>query len=103
MTTFVIKSAICLAILYGFYHIFLRNLKVFDFNRYYLLFSLLFSTVVPLITIHVNLNLPVNSNILGVSDFTGTFMQGKEANAVPIQFLTFQNSLIILYLIISTH
>ena len=58
MITFVIKSTMCLTILYGFYHLFLRNIKVFNFNRYYLLFSLLFALIVPFIIIPLTLNLP---------------------------------------------
>lgn len=102
MIAFVIKSAICLTILYGFYHLFLRNIKVFDFNRVYLLFSLLFAIVIPLITIRVSINLPVNSNIHGFSNLTGSLIQGEEIIAEPIHFLTFQDTFLILYSIVSS-
>lgn len=102
MVIFVIKSAICLTVLYGFYHLFLRNIKIFDFNRFYLLFSLLFAIVIPLITIQVSLNLPVNSNIHGFSNVTGSLMQREGIIAEPIYFLTFQDTLIILYFIVSS-
>jgi beta-lactamase regulating signal transducer with metallopeptidase domain len=101
MIPFVIKSAICLTILYGFYHLVLRNVKVFDFNRYYLLFSLLFAIVTPLITIRVSLNLPVNSNIQKVSNVSGNFIQADKIITEPVQYSTFQNIVFIIYLIAS--
>lgn len=101
MIIFVIKSAICLTILYGFYHLFLRNIKVFDFNRYYLLFSLLFAIVIPLITIRVSLNLPLNSNIHEFSNVTGSLIQGEVITVEPIHDLTIHDVLVILYLIVS--
>ncbi len=101
MIAFIIKSVICLIVLYGFYHLFLRNIKVFYFNRFYLLFSLLFALVIPLITIRVKLYLPVNSNIQGLSDITGNFIQVKEIASVPIHNITFQDILTVIYFIVS--
>jgi hypothetical protein len=102
MIPFVIKSAICLIVLYGFYHFFLRNIKVFDFNRFYLLFSLLFALVIPLITIQVKLDLPVDSNFQGLSNITGSFIQAEEITANPIHNLTFLDLLVVVYSIVST-
>lgn len=47
MITFIIKSIICLAILFGFYKLFLERLRMFQFNRAFLLFITLFSVIVP--------------------------------------------------------
>jgi len=101
MIQFVIKSAICLTILYGFYHLVLRNIKAFNFNRYYLLFSLLFAIVTPFITIRISLNSPVNSNIQDISSISGSLIQADEIIAKQVQYFTFQNIALIVYLIVS--
>ena len=54
MTAYIIKSSISLLLLFGLYWFLLRNEKLFVFNRYYLVFSLIFSLVVPFIHIPVN-------------------------------------------------
>lgn len=64
MIAFIVKSTICLSILYGFYHLFLRNTKLFHFNRYYLLCSLLFAVIVPLIVLPLPFNNPLNLQFL---------------------------------------
>lgn len=107
MITYVIKSTICLTVLYGFYHLSLLNRKVFEFNRFYLLFSLLFALIIPLITIRINIpvnfTMPVNPEINGFSNVVGGFVpiQGDAIIAEPVHYLTFQNALLILYIIIS--
>jgi len=55
MTAFIIKSGICMVILFGLYWLILRKEKLFIFNRYYLIFSVLFSLTVPLISIPIDL------------------------------------------------
>lgn len=101
MITFVIKSAICLIILYGFYHLFLRNVKVFDFNRYYLLFSLIFAIATPLITIRFSLNLPINPNVQEFSNVAGSLIQADKITVEPIHYFTVQNVVVFLYLIVT--
>lgn len=54
MLPYFIKSTICLITLYGFYHFVLRHHKILIFNRFYLVFSLVFSLTVPLIEIPVS-------------------------------------------------
>jgi beta-lactamase regulating signal transducer with metallopeptidase domain len=70
MIEFVIKSFICLLVFYIFFDIFLAKENIPVFKRYYLLFALLFSFVIPLIKIRISsTNLPVlNFNI---SQFQG--------------------------------
>ena len=102
MITFVIKSAICLTILYGFYRLFLWNIKAFNFIRFYLLFSLLFSFIIPLITIRIKLNSPANLPMNGVSSITGIISKGFEVIKEPIQYLTVSETLIIIYCIITS-
>ncbi|SOD93704.1 BlaR1 peptidase M56 [Spirosoma fluviale] len=48
-----LKSGLCLLILFGFYKLLLEDEKLHQFNRFYLLFSLVFSLVIPLLTINI--------------------------------------------------
>lgn len=53
MIDFLFKSSISLLVLLLFYHLVLEKEKMHQFNRFYLLFSIVFSFVVPFITIEV--------------------------------------------------
>ncbi|MBQ0909892.1 regulatory sensor-transducer, BlaR1/MecR1 family protein, partial [Flavobacterium sp. F-328] len=53
MTDFLIKSTLSLVVLLGVYHLLLEKEKMHRFNRFYLLFALVFSMVIPFITIEV--------------------------------------------------
>ena len=53
MIDFLIKSTITLFVLLAVYYLFLEKEKIHVFNRFYLLFSLAFSMVIPFITIEV--------------------------------------------------
>lgn len=48
--TYLIKSTLCLAVLFGFYKIALENKALHQFKRFYLLASLIFSLTIPLVT-----------------------------------------------------
>lgn len=54
MIDFLIKSSISLLALLIFYHLVLEKEKMHQFNRFYLLFSLIFSFVIPFITIELS-------------------------------------------------
>ena len=54
MITFIIKSSLSLIILFGLYWLLLKNEKLFIFNRYFLVFALIFSLVIPFIYIPVH-------------------------------------------------
>src|ERR1035437_7896443 len=51
MITYIIKTLLCAAILFLIYFLFLEREKMYRFNRFYLLFSILFSFGVSFITI----------------------------------------------------
>ncbi len=53
MNDFLIKSTLSLVVLLGVYHLLLEKEKMHRFNRFYLLFALVFSMVIPFITIEV--------------------------------------------------
>ncbi|MEN8703857.1 MAG: M56 family metallopeptidase [Polaribacter sp.] len=52
MIIYLLKSAGCLALLLGFYHIVLEKEKMHSFNRFFLLGSIIFSFLAPLYTIY---------------------------------------------------
>jgi beta-lactamase regulating signal transducer with metallopeptidase domain len=55
MMVYLIKSGISLCLMFGLYWFFLRKVKLFIFNRYFLILSVLFSLLIPFITIRVNI------------------------------------------------
>ncbi|MCA6067282.1 M56 family metallopeptidase [Chryseobacterium sp. RG1] len=58
METIVLKIIICSGILLGCYHLFLAKEKTFVFNRFFLIFALVFSYGVPFITIKTQQKAP---------------------------------------------
>jgi hypothetical protein len=54
MISYLIKSGLCLAILLAFYHLVLEREKMHQFNRFYLLGSVLISFLVPFVIIYVD-------------------------------------------------
>ncbi|WP_405608210.1 M56 family metallopeptidase [Polaribacter sp. Asnod1-A03] len=54
MIIYLLKSATCLALLLAFYHLVLEREKMHNFNRIYLLSSILFSFLVPLYIIYID-------------------------------------------------
>lgn len=55
MMMYLIKSASCLALLLLFYHLILEREKMHQFNRFYLLGSIIFSFIAPLGTVYVQM------------------------------------------------
>ena len=55
MTTYILKSSLSLIILFGLYWFFLRKEKTFVFNRFFLMSAVVFSMLMPFISIPVNL------------------------------------------------
>jgi beta-lactamase regulating signal transducer with metallopeptidase domain len=82
MTDFLIKSTFCLFVLLGAYHLFLEREKIHKFNRFYLLFSLIFSLTIPFITIEIIQEIP-KSNIEIDSIEAGTFIVKEATNYLP--------------------
>lgn len=55
MIEYIIKSSLSLILLFGFFWFILRQEKLFNFNRFFLIFSLAFSLIIPFISIPVKL------------------------------------------------
>ena len=62
MTNYLLKSVLCSGLLLAFYYFFLEREKMHRFNRFYLLLSLAFALIIPLLTIELKWEaLPVNA------------------------------------------
>lgn len=65
MIAYILKSSVSLLILFGLYWFLLRKEKIFVFNRYFLVTSVVFSLVVPFLSIPVNFQVaPQINNII---------------------------------------
>ncbi|WP_329805864.1 M56 family metallopeptidase [Flavobacterium facile] len=63
MIDFLLKSTISLIVFLGFYHLVLEREKMHQFNRFYLLISILISLVIPFVTFEFIKVIPVVENI----------------------------------------
>ena len=83
------KMVLCSAVLYGYYHLLLRNRRFHAYNRYYLLLATLLSLLLPLVHIHLpataTINSPLTYKILQVISVTGGEMELPET---PAEWLT---------------
>jgi hypothetical protein len=81
---YLLKSMLILAVTYGFYFFFLQHLKTFTFNRFYLLFSILFSLLIPLVEISVGFIAPVGQGLNDLGYATGELIQGEHLEGESI-------------------
>ena len=62
MIDFLIKSSVCLLVFLTFYHLILEREKTHRFNRFYLLFTLIISLVIPFLTYEIIEIIPVQAS-----------------------------------------
>ncbi|WP_396143854.1 N-acetylmuramoyl-L-alanine amidase [Flavobacterium sp.] len=62
MIDFLLKSTISLIVFLGFYHLVLEREKMHQFNRFYLLFTIIISFVIPFLTFEIIKIVPVVQN-----------------------------------------
>ncbi len=103
MVEYVIKSTISITVLYLLYYILLRNIKAFEFNRFYLLFTFVFSLAIPFVQFSTEINLPITQSIPDYSYTinkitTQTVIVDKQTNTASLNFIDF---LTIIYLLVS--
>jgi beta-lactamase regulating signal transducer with metallopeptidase domain len=101
MITYIIKSTISLMVLYGFFHFFLRQYKILVFNRIYLISSLVFSLIIPLITIPVNSGFIINTGIRNLNLTTVQIIQSGGNTVRSTPHISFLSIAFILFLAIS--
>lgn len=102
MVTYFIKSAASMMVLYGFYYFFLRYYKILIFNRFYLISSLVFSLIIPLITIPVKSNFTLTNSLDKITFATGNVVQSKHFIADAAPAYLYQYVFIILFIIVSS-
>jgi len=95
MITYFIKSGLCLAILLAFYHLVLEREKMHQFNRFYLLGSVIFSFLAPSFIIYVEAKNAIQATIDHTEKVELTNLSFFD------EYVTLQNTLIILYLVVS--
>ena len=61
MIDFLIKSSVCLAVFLTFYHLVLELEKTHRFNRFYLLFALLISFIIPFLSFEIVKIIPIQN------------------------------------------
>jgi beta-lactamase regulating signal transducer with metallopeptidase domain len=101
MLTFFIKSTVSLVMFYGFYHFFLRNQKILFFNRFYLILSLVFSMIIPLIAIPIKSTYIFNNTLERFNISIEQFVTEDTAAQITYPLITFQNILTGLFIIVS--
>ena len=87
MTNFLIESTISLISLLVFYHLFLEREKMHQFNRFYLLFSIIISLVIPFISIEIIQeieNIPLATNFPILIDSGNNIPKKETTNYTPI-------------------
>ena len=102
MIIFFIKTTVCLFTLYGFYHFFLQDQKIFLFNRVYLIFSLVFSIIISLVVIPVKFNNALTGICDKIPTITGNFINGNAIIKSTYSILTFQYILFSFYIVITS-
>ncbi len=86
MITYIFKSSLSLIILFGLYWFLLRKEKLFVFNRFFLVASVVFSLIVPFISIPVNLRVtPQLEEIIPSGDFVIPEISTSEFNTVTTE------------------
>lgn len=103
MVTYLIKSGLCLALLLAFYHLVLEREKMHQFNRFYLLGSVLFSFVAPLYKIYIEV-VPQTSEpfvLMAIdSNMTTEIVTSQSQEIDYMQYLTFAYTIIALILLV---
>lgn len=93
MTEYIIKSTISLTVLYILYYFLLRNIKSFEFNRFYLLFAVMFSLIIPFIQISIGIDSIINQNTQDYSssinniNIQGAIVEGQKNGVLNVFYL----------------
>jgi beta-lactamase regulating signal transducer with metallopeptidase domain len=110
MIVYIFKSSLSLLILFGLYWFLLRKEKLLIFNRFFLVLSIAFSLIIPLITISVNFQTGLDpgkiittfeNNISDLNPSQNTIYQDLDQSISGVQPSRISNSTILLVLYIS--
>ena len=101
MITNILKFIFTSSFLFIIYHLFLEKEKIYKFNRFYLLFSIFFSLVIPFITFHIkSTSIPFNEPVI-LNDYSiqDTGIQFSNQSTTDMNIL--RNILLGIYLLTS--
>jgi hypothetical protein len=99
METIVLKIIICSGILLGCYYLFLAKEKTFIFNRFFLIFALVFSYTVPFITIKTQQTAPTEKVLFQQEEIQQ--MVSYSPIAAPQEVFDYTSLILPIYLLIS--
>lgn len=97
---YIIESGVSISLFYLFYELFLKRDTWFRFNRYFLLFGLLFSLIVPLLEFSVSNELVNSQNQFEFNEFVGISSAVEAMETGAIQFLPKIDFVLLFYLLI---
>lgn len=83
MEWYLLKSALILSILFGFYKLFLENESMHVFKRFYLLASLPVSFLIPLITFKTYVEMPVSTQTVFITQSVPVESVVAQVNILP--------------------
>lgn len=85
---YLLKVMICSGILYGYYHLALKDKVFHQWNRFYLLGSVLIAVLLPLVQVEVNTPVQPESKVITVLQMvSGADEYVREVNAKPMSFM----------------
>ncbi|MGV3695704.1 energy transducer TonB [Flavobacterium sp.] len=85
MIDFLIESTVSLTVFLSFYHLALEREKMHQFNRFYLLLSIVTALVLPLITFEMIKVVPITNQMVAIPEMPATFEKAPEKiDYVPI-------------------
>lgn len=88
MIDFFIKSTIVLSVFLVFYHLILEREKMHQFNRFFLLFSIVISIVIPFVSFEIIKEVPMNlSSQIGIDEAMVTKIRSEEKIDYALIFL----------------
>lgn len=96
MVAFFIKFILCSGFLYSFYKLFLERESMYKINRFYLLFSLVFSLIAPLYKI----DLPITANETNISPELLAFLMQNPELLQQEEGINFGDILNLIYILI---
>ncbi|MBL7740142.1 MAG: energy transducer TonB [Chitinophagaceae bacterium] len=102
---YILQVVVCSGLLYGYYHLFLRNKRFHQYNRHYLLAIAVISIFVPFLNIPVYFNAeqtaPLWIQTLDEISVNSHSFFAAEAQRTASTIFTFNNILLILYVSVS--
>ncbi|SMO53770.1 M56 family metallopeptidase [Solitalea koreensis] len=104
--TYLLKASACSALFFGFYYLFLNKLTFFKTNRFYLLFSLLLSFLIPALNFNVErvrADVQVIEQSISYNDSNPVEIQQDLAVSAPVSepLFNWQDALLYMYVAIA--